>query len=140
MDAVVVYSFVGFKTATTKGTGTFTVNMERETIRITQPLTLDTSEAQEDAGDEYLVKGKVIEAMTHGIPVVTTTVGAEGLPDSEDVLYVASEADEFAAQLTSVLKGERLQKLDEYGQWLDRNFSKRRAEMLLREVFGPATA
>lgn len=72
-DAVVVYSFVGFKTATTKGTGSFTVKMDRKTIRITKPVTLNTTEPMEESGDEYLVKGKVIEASS-GEPIPSVNV------------------------------------------------------------------
>jgi TonB family protein len=59
-DAVLVYSFVGFETATTKGAGSSTVKMERKTFQITEPVTLNKTEITETAGDEYLVEGKVI--------------------------------------------------------------------------------
>jgi glycosyltransferase involved in cell wall biosynthesis len=46
------------------------------------------------------IKGKVGEAMAHGIPVVTTSIGAEGfgLTDGLDVM-IANDPDSFAAAI-----------------------------------------
>jgi GT2 family glycosyltransferase len=46
------------------------------------------------------VKGKVGEALSHGVPVVTTSIGAEGmgLVDGESAL-IADSAEEFAAAI-----------------------------------------
>ncbi len=46
------------------------------------------------------VKGKVVEALYHGIPVVTTPVGAEGIEDIHTAVCVAQQsAQGFAAQV-----------------------------------------
>ncbi|MCI8661475.1 MAG: glycosyltransferase [Lachnospiraceae bacterium] len=42
------------------------------------------------------VKGKVVEAIYNGAPVVTTAIGAEGIPQAEEVLLVEDEPDGFA--------------------------------------------
>jgi|GEM_PF-4587649 len=42
------------------------------------------------------VKGKVVEAIVHGVPIVTTSIGAEGIPDIEKVALIADGTDEFA--------------------------------------------
>ncbi|MDD3253993.1 MAG: glycosyltransferase [Lachnospiraceae bacterium] len=42
------------------------------------------------------VKGKVVEAIYNGAPIVTTSIGAEGIPQVEDVLLVEDEPDAFA--------------------------------------------
>lgn len=42
------------------------------------------------------VKGKVVEAIYNGAPVVTTSIGAEGIPQVEDVLVVEDEPEAFA--------------------------------------------
>lgn len=42
------------------------------------------------------VKGKIIQAMECDVPVVTTTVGAEGIPDAAVALSVADDANDFA--------------------------------------------
>lgn len=42
------------------------------------------------------VKGKIVEAMHHGVPIVTTAVGAEGIGDADRALLVADDAETFA--------------------------------------------
>lgn len=42
------------------------------------------------------VKGKVVEALHYGLPVVTTSIGAEGLADADTVLFIADDKVEFA--------------------------------------------
>jgi O-antigen biosynthesis protein len=54
-------------------------------------------------------KGKVGESLAHGVPVVATMIGAEGmsLKDGEHVL-VADTAADFAAQVLRLLQDDRL--------------------------------
>ncbi len=42
------------------------------------------------------VKGKVVEALYHGAAVLTTSVGAEGIPEAESVMEIADRPEEFA--------------------------------------------
>lgn len=42
------------------------------------------------------VKGKVVEAIYHGAPIVTTSIGAEGILEAEDVMVVRDVPREFA--------------------------------------------
>ena len=42
------------------------------------------------------VKGKVVEAIYNGAPIITTSIGAEGIPQVEDVLLVEDEPEGFA--------------------------------------------
>lgn len=42
------------------------------------------------------VKGKVVEAIYNGSPIVTTSIGAEGIPQVEDILKIADEPEQFA--------------------------------------------
>lgn len=51
------------------------------------------------------VKGKVVEAIYHGAPILTTTVGAEGIPHVETVLEIAN-APELFAEKTAELYGD----------------------------------
>jgi GT2 family glycosyltransferase len=48
------------------------------------------------------VKGKVIEALYNGAPVVTTSIGAEGIPDVEKVMAVKDDPAEFAMEVLSL--------------------------------------
>lgn len=49
------------------------------------------------------VKGKVIEAMAFGVPLVTTPIGAQGLQDPEALMFLASDADAFAKAVIQAL-------------------------------------
>ena len=42
------------------------------------------------------VKGKVVESMRYGLPIVTTSVGLQGLSHVQDGLYIADSPEEFA--------------------------------------------
>lgn len=84
------------------------------------------------------VKGKVLEALQHGVPLVTTTIGAEGLPEPDIVFHIKETASDFAQELVEIERGcsDRLAKLDRYGQYLDSYFSKSRATDILYRDFG----
>ena len=58
------------------------------------------------------IKGKVLEAMDHGVPVVTTQVGAEGIPDSEDCLVIEDESGAMADAIINIYNNRDL--LDAY--------------------------
>ncbi len=53
------------------------------------------------------VKGKVVEALQQGLPLVTTTIGAEGMPGLEAVATVADAPTELAAALVALLCQDR---------------------------------
>lgn len=84
------------------------------------------------------VKGKVLEAIQQNVPLVTTPVGAEGVPEADTVMTIAGEAGEFAAGIVAVMDGEAaaLGKLAHYPAWLQRHFSRARAADILAEDFG----
>lgn len=48
------------------------------------------------------VKGKVIEALYYGAPVVTTPTGAEGIPDAGQVMRIAGSAEEFVSAVRTL--------------------------------------
>ncbi|WP_143321889.1 glycosyltransferase [Clostridium sp. HBUAS56010] len=52
------------------------------------------------------VKGKVIEALYHGAPVVTTSIGAEGIPEAEQVMAIKDDPAEFAQEVLSLYQDE----------------------------------
>lgn len=52
------------------------------------------------------VKGKVVEAMYNGIPIVTTSVGAEGIPEVENCVSIADEAVSFAQKVIELYNDE----------------------------------
>jgi len=78
------------------------------------------------------MKGKVVEAMANGLPIVTTTTGRQGLGDAKEFLPAFDEPSEFAAEILNLLDNDVL--------WLERatrarNFAKERfSRKRLRQV------
>ncbi|KAF1689904.1 methyltransferase domain-containing protein [Pseudoxanthomonas taiwanensis] len=54
------------------------------------------------------VKGKVVEALQNGLPLATTSVGAQGLPGLEQVAAVADDAVELAEAIARLLADDGL--------------------------------
>ncbi len=52
------------------------------------------------------VKGKVVEAMCYGVPVVTTSVGLQGLHDLADVIPSGDDPKLFALEILRLLKDD----------------------------------
>jgi GT2 family glycosyltransferase/ubiquinone/menaquinone biosynthesis C-methylase UbiE len=52
------------------------------------------------------VKGKVVEAMARGVPIVTTSVGAQGLRGAEDFLFIGDSARDFATAVRDAVQKE----------------------------------
>ncbi len=52
------------------------------------------------------IKGKVVEAMQQGVPLVTTPVGAQGLEGLEQIACVTGEVEAMAAGLVSLLRDD----------------------------------
>jgi GT2 family glycosyltransferase len=84
------------------------------------------------------VKGKVVEALQQGVPLITTTIGAEGLPDAESVLHVADDHADFASRILAVENNDSIvaEKLAGYQAYLLDNFSKTRAREIISRDFG----
>lgn len=54
------------------------------------------------------VKNKVLEAFHHGLPLVTTPIGAEGIAGADTVCAIATDAAAFAHALIALLKDDAL--------------------------------
>jgi len=54
------------------------------------------------------VKGKVVESLRMGVPVVTTSIGIQGLPGYEDAIAVADNPADFAKAVLDLLQDEAL--------------------------------
>lgn len=48
------------------------------------------------------IKGKVVEGMSKGLPLVTTSIGAEGLANTEDILMVEDDPKKFAKAILDI--------------------------------------
>ncbi|WP_269790078.1 glycosyltransferase [Stenotrophomonas sp. Iso1] len=87
------------------------------------------------------VKGKINQAMSHGLPVVATSIAAEGmfLQHGENAL-IADSAEDFAAQVVRLYQDAALwQKLSRNGyQNIEEHFSSNLAHRTLEELLPPA--
>lgn len=54
------------------------------------------------------MKGKVVEALRSGLPIVTTTTGAQGLDSARTFVAVADDAEGFAGHITTLLTDDKL--------------------------------
>ena len=79
------------------------------------------------------VKGKIIEAMRYGVPVVTTTTGLHGIDGGEEFLKVADEPEAFAKAIIELLGDPKLRRrLANRGlNFLAKHYSQRAARDLL---------
>jgi len=82
------------------------------------------------------MKGKVIEAMEKGVPIVTTDIGAEGLSNSNNMLEIANEADEFATAVCRLYDdAERISQMREAGyDYIEEHFSREFALKILNRA------
>lgn len=79
------------------------------------------------------IKGKILEAMQLQLPVVTTSIGAEGLPDAERYLTIADTAEAFAQQLVGLYQSHEtwMQYREQGRRAFNAYFGKRRAAEIL---------
>ena len=77
------------------------------------------------------VKGKVLEAIRYGVPLVTTSIGAEGIPDALEVMRVADEPEVFAQSVLDELQGSAKLQGDREA-WLKKRFGRTSAEAALK--------
>jgi GT2 family glycosyltransferase len=82
------------------------------------------------------VKGKLLEAMHNGIPIVTTPDGIEGLP--EDILFIkpVNDAPSFAAQVITLYQSNAALETLSAGEvsFMQKNFSYAHARSVFSEI------
>jgi glycosyltransferase involved in cell wall biosynthesis len=86
------------------------------------------------------VKGKVLEAMEQGVPLVSTSIGLEGLPDMSSLPAPCDDAESFAAAIVHRIgePGLALEIARQQREYLDRHFSPSAVrEQLLNVLAGP---
>ena len=88
------------------------------------------------------VKGKVVEAMRNGVPVVTTAVGAEGMPGVEAAVTVCEEPAAMAEAITRLIAdhGVWTNQVDAAIAYVRRHFSRDALREALLGAVIPATA
>jgi glycosyltransferase involved in cell wall biosynthesis len=80
------------------------------------------------------IKGKVVESMAKGVPLVTTSIGAEGFYDAENYLAVKDDAEAFARRVLALYDDkEALCEMTTaaYG-YLETYYSKAKAEEVIK--------
>ncbi len=85
------------------------------------------------------VKGKVIEAMAKGVPVVGTDIAFEGMPKGEDYLYRgANTPDDMYNEIMSVYSSKtRWEELSVFGmKYVKQNFSKENMTSVFKKIIG----
>ncbi len=84
------------------------------------------------------IKGKVVEAMRYGMPVVTTPVGAEGITGAEEILCIADDARTLADEIID--KYNNMQYLEQISaksyEYIQSNFSQENAWDVVKDDFG----
>ncbi len=83
------------------------------------------------------IKGKVIEAMRYGMPVVTTSVGAEGIEGAERILCIEDEAQAIASKLAGLYNNDvKLTRMSEKSfEYIRNNFSEESAWRIVAKDF-----
>jgi len=83
------------------------------------------------------VKGKVLEAMRYRVPVVTTSIGAEGLPEPVNYLEIADDAEGFAQRVIDVYNDASKWKTlsDRGSKAIQQHFSREQALKTVAEDF-----
>ena len=84
------------------------------------------------------IKGKVIEALRYGIPVVTTSVGAEGIENAEGVMLVEDDAKTLAEKIAALYRDKDALTAMSVGgvEYIKKNFSPKNAIEIIGEDFG----
>lgn len=54
------------------------------------------------------VKMKVVEALRHGVPLVTTTIGVQGLDNLKSIIDVHDDAESYAAAIIKLMEDDAL--------------------------------
>ena len=83
------------------------------------------------------VKGKIIESICHGVPVITTSIGAEGIINYENILKVEDDVDGFAMAVNNLYENpkELNNMRTEQIIYAQKHFSYENAKKLLNKIF-----
>lgn len=83
------------------------------------------------------IKGKVIEAMKNGVPVVTTSIGAEGIIGAENILSIEDDETKFADAIINLYNNyEKLEEISKKSfDYIVDNFSSKSVLQIIKEDF-----
>lgn len=85
------------------------------------------------------MKGKVLEAMYYGIPMVTTDIGTEGLSNIENILYIGNTKEELVQQVIKVYNDveEAAERSEKGEKYILEHFGKTAMMRLIKEQISP---
>ena len=83
------------------------------------------------------IKLKVLLSFGLGVPVVTSSIGAEGIDPTGNVLCLAETDEEFAEQIKNLLSNPELlkKKSTDSSEYVRTNFGWERTIEIFREVY-----
>lgn len=83
------------------------------------------------------IKGKVVEAMSKGMPIVTTSIGAEGLANTENILMVEDDPQKLAETILNLYDDEeRLNTISkDMRKYIADNYSTKAAWNIIKKDF-----
>ncbi len=83
------------------------------------------------------IKGKLVDAMYYGVPVITTTIGAEGVDEQARAVCIADDAVSFAESVCNIYQDrERLLQMSSEGRKIiEETFSEKTAWNLIERDF-----
>jgi GT2 family glycosyltransferase/SAM-dependent methyltransferase len=87
------------------------------------------------------VKGKVIEAMARGVPVATTDIGAQGIDNADQFLFIGNSAQEFSSAVIAAGNADEAQKRALAGiAFISAHYSTQAMREILEAGFSPLSA
>lgn len=83
------------------------------------------------------VKGKIVEAAYYQIPMITTTIGAEGMSTEEGTMIVEDNAEDMAKAICDIYEDyDKLRQMSDAGAvFIERYFSQKAVDDVLRLDF-----
>lgn len=83
------------------------------------------------------VKGKVVEAMRFGIPIVTTSIGVQGLTHDKNIIAIEDRAEDFAERVNELLDDDLIWEKHSYNQtvYVKENFSEESMKKAFSQLY-----
>jgi len=88
------------------------IGLQREDVVVTQAVSWPVLEWFYNSAHVVIapvrfgggIKGKILEAMRYGVPVVTTSAGAEGIDTADQMMAIADAPEAFAEHVIRILR------------------------------------
>lgn len=82
------------------------------------------------------IKGKVVEALQFGLPVVTTSIGAEGFMEADDYMQIADKAEAIADLICDLYGNEAKMKdmVDRGYRYIEKEYSVEKAQRVIESA------